>query len=405
MAASAAANRRSDFGRRLIDEPADVSRADEHRVDARPLELGHVLTARPSQLGDRQLARGHVGEQVEHALEVRLAVLGVLGGEQEDLPVDLLEHALELLLVADLDHALEAVLVRAADDAGQPLLVAGGGVDDDRVRLIVRLRGVEQDRQPRRVAHPGGRPADDDALSALLLGGPGGRGAVDLDQHRDAVALRDGLAQPARAGHARPSATARGACRLTGRDAIAAMNRNVLRVTLLGAESTGKTTLAAALADAYRTVWAPEYGRVYTEVGRPRGAPWRSEEFEHIARVHSWYEDFLAGLADRLLLCDTDAFTTAVFHEAYLGEPARGFDDLIERRSDLYLVCGLDVPWQHDGWRDRVEQRQGMHVRYVQHARGSGAPWLLVEGPPDDRLRAARSAVDELLGAASYAVD
>ena len=46
------------------------------------------------------------------------------------------------------------------------------------------------------------------------------------------------------------------------------MSRPVARVCLLGAESTGKTTLAAALAAAYGTVWNPEYGRVYTEVGR-----------------------------------------------------------------------------------------------------------------------------------------
>jgi HTH-type transcriptional repressor of NAD biosynthesis genes len=184
---------------------------------------------------------------------------------------------------------------------------------------------------------------------------------------------------------------------VTGRDAISAMSGGVQRVCLLGAESTGKTTLASALAAAYGTVWNPEYGRVYTEVGRPRSAPWRSEEFEHIARVHCWYEDFLAGVATRVLFADTDAFTTAVFHEAYLGEPAHGFDDLAARRYDLYLVCGLDVPFEHDGWRDRVTQREWMHERYVAHARESGSPWLLVAGSPEERLVAARDAVDRLL--------
>ena len=60
------------------------------------------------------------------------------------------------------------------------------------------------------------------------------------------------------------------------------------------------------------------------EVGRTRGTPWDSSEFTHIARVHCWYEDFLAHLARRVLFCDTDAFTTALFHEAYLGRPAEG---------------------------------------------------------------------------------
>jgi len=170
------------------------------------------------------------------------------------------------------------------------------------------------------------------------------------------------------------------------------------RVCVLGAESTGKTTLARELASHYGTSWNPEYGRVYTEVGRPAGAPWESREFTHIARVHCWYEDFLAEMARRVLFCDTDAFTTAVFHEAYLGEPATGFDDLVARRYDLYLVCGLDAPFVDDGWREFEEQRRRMQERLVAHAAASGSPWLLLEGGRETRLGAALAAVDALLG-------
>jgi NadR type nicotinamide-nucleotide adenylyltransferase len=174
---------------------------------------------------------------------------------------------------------------------------------------------------------------------------------------------------------------------------------DVIRVCLLGAESTGKTTLAATLANAYGTLWVPEYGRVYTELGRRRDTPWRSEEFEHIARVQCWYEDFLAGFAERVLVCDTDAFTTAVFHEAYLGEPPSGFDDLVVRVYDVYVVCGLDVPFEHDGLREFEEIRRRHHETYVAHARASGSPWLLVEGSAEERLAAAKTAVDEVLAA------
>ena len=90
------------------------------------------------------------------------------------------------------------------------------------------------------------------------------------------------------------------------------MARDVKRIRLLGAESTGKSTLARALAEAYEAVWNPEYGRPYTELGRDPDAPWTSEEFTHIARIQCWYEDFLAGSARGVLICDTDAFTTAV---------------------------------------------------------------------------------------------
>lgn len=166
---------------------------------------------------------------------------------------------------------------------------------------------------------------------------------------------------------------------------------------VLGAESTGKSTLAAALAARYGTLWNPEYGRPYTQIGRPPGAPWTSWEFTHIARMQCWYEDFLAALAHRVLFSDTDAFTTAVFHEVYLGSPAAGLDDLLERPYDLLVVCGLDVPWRHDGIREFEERRQWMHERYLERARTSGRPWLLVEGALERRIEQVAGAVDGLL--------
>ena len=175
------------------------------------------------------------------------------------------------------------------------------------------------------------------------------------------------------------------------------MSGEVRRVCLLGAESTGKTTLARTLADAYDTLWNPEYGRPYTEIGRPREAPWTSWEFTHIARMQCWYEDYLAGCSKHVLFCDTDAFTTAVFHEVYLGTPARDFDELVARRYDAYLVCGIDVPFAHDGIREFEEQRRAMHERYVDRARRSGEPWAVVEGPLPARLAAAREIVDAVL--------
>lgn len=176
------------------------------------------------------------------------------------------------------------------------------------------------------------------------------------------------------------------------------MSAGVSRVRILGAESTGKTTLARELARGFDTVWNPEYGRPYTELGRPSGAPWTSWEFTHIARIQCWYEDTLAESARRVLFCDTDALTTAVFHELYLGEPTTAFSDLVDRPYALTIVCGLDVPWAHDGIREFDDRRRQMHERYVAAARASGAPWLIVEGSRTERLAAAQRAVAEILG-------
>ena len=96
----------------------------------------------------------------------------------------------------------------------------------------------------------------------------------------------------------------------------------------------------------------PEYGRPYTEA-RPRPRRALDERGVRAHRAHPLLvRDFLAGYAHRVLFCDTDAFTTAVFHEVYLGTPATGFEDLVAREYDLFVVCGLDVPWRGDGIRE-----------------------------------------------------
>jgi NadR type nicotinamide-nucleotide adenylyltransferase len=179
-----------------------------------------------------------------------------------------------------------------------------------------------------------------------------------------------------------------------------ARRRAVARVCIIGAESTGKTTLAASLAEHYRTLWVPEYGAPYHHVGR--GDPnrdWTSDEFTHIARIRAWLEEFLAGYAERVLFCDTDTFVTAVFHELYLGRPSPELD--AEARAckyALYLLCDVDTPFHADhlGLR-REDARRAMHARYVEHLESIECPWLELKGPPVERLQRATEAVDELL--------
>jgi len=81
------------------------------------------------------------------------------------------------------------------------------------------------------------------------------------------------------------------------------------RVCLVGAESTGKTTLAAALAAHYQTNWVAEYGREYCEekFRESSDIPWESAEFETIARAQIRLEDAAARQANRVNSLGTPA--------------------------------------------------------------------------------------------------
>ncbi len=127
----------------------------------------------------------------------------------------------------------------------------------------------------------------------------------------------------------------------------------VRRVVLMGAESTGKTTLAAALAAHYETAWVEEYGRFVFEREARTLTPMHHLE---IAHGHIALEDTAVreGRVRRVLVSDTGALTT--LHWSYLltrtAEPALAA--LADGHADRYaltLVCGDDGRFAQNGWR------------------------------------------------------
>jgi NadR type nicotinamide-nucleotide adenylyltransferase len=172
----------------------------------------------------------------------------------------------------------------------------------------------------------------------------------------------------------------------------------VKRVCIVGAESTGKTTLAQKLAEAFDTIWVPEYGREYCErFGKQLGDEWRTDEFLHIAEVQAAREDLFAERANRVLICDTDLLTTALFHHAYTGLRDERLEQLAAERSyDLYLLCGLGVPFVQDGWRTDGPHRARMDAELHRHLAESGASFVELTGPYGARYSQAARAVEDL---------
>ena len=161
------------------------------------------------------------------------------------------------------------------------------------------------------------------------------------------------------------------------------------RVVLVGAESTGKTTLANALAEELGTVWVPEHGRWYWEGRRHLDDQgWTTDEFRRIAVAQRALEADLARRARSVVISDTDALVTSVWHERYLGTTDPQLDELIEP-PDLYLVCCPDFEWVQDGTRESADERTWMHERTVARVKATCAPSVLLTGSHDQRLATA----------------
>lgn len=170
------------------------------------------------------------------------------------------------------------------------------------------------------------------------------------------------------------------------------------RTCVLGAESTGTTTLAKALAHQLGTVWVEEYGREYSVLKLAKNdVVWRTDEFIHIAEEQTRLEDKAARDANRILVCDTNAFATSLWHRRYVGTSSPQVEEIARKgRCDLYLLTGDEIPFVQDGLRDGEHIRREMHVWFEDALAAQPVRWTVLRGSPEQRLREAQRLVGEL---------
>jgi HTH-type transcriptional regulator, transcriptional repressor of NAD biosynthesis genes len=165
----------------------------------------------------------------------------------------------------------------------------------------------------------------------------------------------------------------------------------IKRIVILGAESTGTTTLACDLAEALKTTWVAEYGREYSAAKQAAGdSLWRSDEFIAIGQEQTRREDLSARVAKHFLICDTNAFATVLWHRRYMGHDNAGVTAVGEAcHADLYLLTGDEIPFVQDGLRDGEHLRHDMHGWFEDALGAQKVPWQLLRGTRDERLSAA----------------
>ncbi|MDB4385245.1 AAA family ATPase [Opitutaceae bacterium] len=177
---------------------------------------------------------------------------------------------------------------------------------------------------------------------------------------------------------------------------------SVKRVVMFGTESTGKSALAAALAEHYGTAWAPEYVREFWDHhdGQIQGS-----DLATIARGQIANEETAAAAAEKVVFCDTDLLMNVRWaDELFPGrcpDWVRTAADQRSRTYALYLYCEPDLDWEEDpqrsfsdpaAWRNSALRcRQMLDERQLRYA--------TVSGTGEDRFEVAKAAVATMLRA------
>jgi NadR type nicotinamide-nucleotide adenylyltransferase len=162
-------------------------------------------------------------------------------------------------------------------------------------------------------------------------------------------------------------------------------------VALVGAECTGKSTLAEALATTFNAGLVTEYLREWCDTHRR--TPLQHEQphiaAEQAARITA------AALKHELVFCDTTPLITALCSQHYFNDDSLLPEALtFQRRCDLTLLCAPDLPWQADGiQRDGPAVRQAFDARLRAVLSAAGVAWVDIAGSDADRRATAVAAL------------
>ena len=148
---------------------------------------------------------------------------------------------------------------------------------------------------------------------------------------------------------------------------------NLLKIIVIGPESSGKTTLCNALSKHFNLPFSKEYAREYLE---KLNSNYTQDDLLKIAKGQLQTENGLQ-------LLDTDLITLKIWSEYKYGSCDNWILTQIEKQKPenrFYLLCSPDIPWQADKQRKNPNDREELFKIYKQVLDDLEHTYFIVDG-------------------------
>jgi nicotinamide riboside kinase len=180
----------------------------------------------------------------------------------------------------------------------------------------------------------------------------------------------------------------------TDRNLLSPPRVPMLKIAIVGPESSGKTVLTEALSAHYAGGCVAEPSRAYLErIGRP----YNEHDLLAIARELEHLHAELASL-DGPMFYDTDSLNLRIWGLEKYGRVHPEIDRMVrEVHYTWRLLCRPDIPWEPDPFRENPHDRDRLFTVWERELRTLGLPYTIIEGTHEQRMRTAIEVVDGLV--------
>ncbi|HZK69211.1 MAG TPA: ATP-binding protein [Paludibacter sp.] len=168
----------------------------------------------------------------------------------------------------------------------------------------------------------------------------------------------------------------------------------MIKVAILGPESTGKSSLAKSLAEYFITDWVPEYAREYIE---NLTDTYTYKDVCNIAKKQIEQEkEYTTKSSEKegYIFFDTELIITKVWFEYKFGlVPDFLSEQLATGFFDYYLLCAPDLPWIPDPVREHGNDREFFLNWYKREIEQLNKPYSIITGIGNQRIKNALEAL------------
>jgi NadR type nicotinamide-nucleotide adenylyltransferase len=173
------------------------------------------------------------------------------------------------------------------------------------------------------------------------------------------------------------------------------LSDSIIRVALIGPESTGKSSVCALLAGYFHTAWVPEFARSYLET---LGHRYTEEDVLYCAKKQIESEKLLLNVANKILFSDTEMINFRVWlMDVYGNCPQWIENEITQNKYDFYLLMKPDIPFENDLVRENPQRRDYFFTLYKSELEKRNFHYAIVDGTGEERFKSAVKAVEKIL--------